>query len=127
MLTLQPQFRHLPLKVKKYEIMGILSYHFIGELHFGHFEAGKIIDSFDIALSATTFKKLPMHAPVIKTKKHARVISSIIFPPILFLFPIIFQEDYLVLFLVFLTPAFVKYRVFVLFAFDLNPQNNSGQ
>lgn len=78
MLTLPAQFLHLPLNVRKYEITGILSYHLIGSPHKGHFDEGNTIDSPDIALNATTFKKLPMHAPVIRTNKHIRIISSII-------------------------------------------------
>ena len=88
-LTLHPQLLHLPLNVNKYDNTGILSYHFIGVLQTGHFYEGKTIDSFDNALNATTFKKLPMQAPVINIKKPNTYISSIILPAC-FLFRIIY-------------------------------------
>ena len=76
-LTFSPQLLHFPLKVNKYEKTGILSNHFIGSLHLGHFEAGNTIDSLDKALSATTFKNLPIHAPITSTKKYIIKCSSI--------------------------------------------------
>ena len=51
-----------------YEITGMLCHHFQGVWHFGHFDAGKTIDSPLKALNITTFKKLPMQSPVINTK-----------------------------------------------------------
>lgn len=68
---------HLPFK-KQYEITGIFVYQFNLLLHFGHFEGGKTMLSPDRPLSATTFKKLPMQAPVINTKIAISVFKSII-------------------------------------------------
>ena len=42
----------------------------------GHLDDGNTIDSFVKALSATTFKKLPMQAPVINTNKQINNITS---------------------------------------------------
>ena len=39
----------------------------MGAEHLGHLDEGSTIDSFVNARSATTFKKLPMHNPIIKT------------------------------------------------------------
>ena len=56
------QLRHLPPSISQLKI-GILSYGFIGVLHFGHAEFGKTIDSSFGTRWMTTFRKLPTAAP----------------------------------------------------------------
>lgn len=68
---------HFPLK-KQYEIIGIFVYQFNLLLHFGHFEGGKTMLSPESPRSATTFKKLPIQAPVMNTKIAKTVFKSII-------------------------------------------------
>ena len=58
---------HFPLK-KQYEIIGIFVYQFSLLLHLGHLDGGKTMLSPDNPLNATTFRKLPMQAPIKNTK-----------------------------------------------------------
>ena len=57
--------------------IGILCHHKSLCPHFGHFEAGKTIDSLLNALKMTTFKKLPIHSPIMKTNNSIAATSII--------------------------------------------------
>jgi hypothetical protein len=63
---------HLPFKMI-YERIGMLCHHFSLFPQFGHFDGGRTIDSPLKALSITTFKKLPITVPNIKTKTNISV------------------------------------------------------